>query len=301
LNARFGGVHLQASARFGILDPRSQRLQIAGVIQDPIQVIAPLIWFDIFQLWMVGPNPGADGRPGALWFAGFGPGRENTRSLVPGWYGGIGPRIGLAYTPDNKTTFRTAFGRSFARVTAVQGSGHFAGFIGQYVFDNSTQGVQPTFKLDGGLPAYKLPPSIDPAFSNGNSVDYWQGQEATRAPENLFWTFTMQRQVASNMVLEAGYNANIGTHLQTGLLNLDQVPTAIFNQLVSQLGPTAALNLLRGDINAPAAKSAGINALTAKVYCPISRQPELKHAAVKIAKAELGLDHHRCSNTHGRE
>src|SRR5262249_38481217 len=34
------------------------------------------------------PNPGADGRPGALWFAGFGPGRENTRSLVPGWYGG---------------------------------------------------------------------------------------------------------------------------------------------------------------------------------------------------------------------
>ncbi len=32
---------------------------------------------------------------------------------------------------------------------------------------------------------------------------------------------------------------------------------------------------------------AGINALTTPAYCPISRQPELKHAAVKILKAEL--------------
>ena len=39
---------------------------------------------------------------------GFGEGRENRRSLVPGWYGGIGPRIGLAYSPDNKTTMRAA-------------------------------------------------------------------------------------------------------------------------------------------------------------------------------------------------
>src|SRR5439155_24872238 len=33
--------------------------------------------------------------------------------------------------------------------------------------------------------------------------------------------------------------------------------------------------------------SAGINAVTAKVYCPVSKQPELKHAAVRIARAEL--------------
>ena len=32
---------------------------------------------------------------------------------------------------------------------------------------NASQGVQPTFKLDEGLPPYKLPPAIDPAFSNG--------------------------------------------------------------------------------------------------------------------------------------
>ena len=32
---------------------------------------------------------------------------------------------------------------------------------------------------------------------------------------------------------------------------------------------------------------AGVNALTTPAYCPTSRQPELKHAAVKILKAEL--------------
>src|SRR5262249_57757851 len=41
------------------------------------------------------PNPGADGRPGALVFAGYGTGRQNTRSLAPNWYGGTGaPRAG---------------------------------------------------------------------------------------------------------------------------------------------------------------------------------------------------------------
>ena len=32
---------------------------------------------------------------------------------------------------------------------------------------------------------------------------------------------------------------------------------------------------------------AGVNALTTSAYCPDSKQPELKHAAVKILRAEL--------------
>ncbi len=32
---------------------------------------------------------------------------------------------------------------------------------------------------------------------------------------------------------------------------------------------------------------AGVNALTTSAYCPLSKQPELKHAAVKVLKAEL--------------
>ena len=32
---------------------------------------------------------------------------------------------------------------------------------------------------------------------------------------------------------------------------------------------------------------AGVNALTTSAFCPDSKQPELKHAAVKILKAEM--------------
>lgn len=204
------------------------------------------------------PNPAANGRLGALRFAGFGDGRENTRALVPGWYGGFGPRLGMSYSLNDKTVIRAGAGRSFSRVTAVQGSGHFAGFIGQYQFTNTTNGVQPTFKLDEGLPAYKLPPQLDPSFSNGNTIDWWQGQEAVRAPENLFWTFSMQRQLSSNTVIEAIYNANVGTHLQTGLINVNQTPTAYLNSFIQQYGPTQALNLLVANVTSATAKAANI-------------------------------------------
>ncbi len=204
------------------------------------------------------PNPAAGGIPGALWFAGFGEGRENTRSLVPGWYGGIGPRLGIAWAADSKTTIRMGYGRSFSKVTAVQGSGHFAGFIGQYTFQSLNQGITPAFRLDQGLPAYPLPPQINPSFSNGNNVEYWQGQEATRAPEQNSWTFSIQRQVGRNTVLEGSYSGVAGSRLQTGLLNMNQVPTPIFNDLVTRFGGAQALNILRADISSPVAAGAGI-------------------------------------------
>jgi assimilatory nitrate reductase catalytic subunit len=39
--------------------------------------------------------------------------------------------------------------------------------------------------------------------------------------------------------------------------------------------------------SATGVRSAGINALTSSAFCPISKQPELKHAAVKLLRAEL--------------
>jgi hypothetical protein len=204
------------------------------------------------------PNPKVNNYPGALRFAGFGPGRENRRSLVPGWYGGIGPRAGIAFAPNDKTALRAAFGRSFSKVTVVSGSGHFAGFIGQYVFDSTDSGVTRLYNWDNGLPPYPLPPLIDPSFSNNNNIDYWQPQDAARAPETYYWTFSIQRQLASSMVLEVGYNATVGSHLQTGLVNLNQVPTAVWNNYVSRLGVTGAAALFRAQATSQLARDNGI-------------------------------------------
>ena len=123
------------------------------------------------------PNPAVNGYPGALIFAGEGPGREGKRSLIPAYYGAMAPRLSAAYSLNNKTTFRGGVGRSFGRVTVISGTSHFAGFIGQYEFLNGDSGVTPTFLLDQGLPSYPLPPQINPSFSNnlGSRLLEWKG------------------------------------------------------------------------------------------------------------------------------
>ncbi len=78
------------------------------------------------------PNPAVNNYPGALIFAGTGTGRTGQSSLIPGWYGAWGPRLGLAYALNSKTTIRAGAARSFSRVTVVASSSHYAGFIGQY-------------------------------------------------------------------------------------------------------------------------------------------------------------------------
>ena len=103
-----------------------------------------------------------------------------------------------------------------------------------------------------------MPPRIDPTFSNNNNVDHWQLSDAVRAPENLYWTFSVQRQISSGTVLEATYNATIGSRLQTSLVNINQVPTALMTNLVRQYGAVQAQNILRADISSALAVSSGI-------------------------------------------
>jgi hypothetical protein len=70
------------------------------------------------------PNPGADNRLGALIYAGSGEGRQGSRQLADAWFGGFGPRIGFAYSVNDKTVVRMNFARSFSLVTTTTGSTH---------------------------------------------------------------------------------------------------------------------------------------------------------------------------------
>jgi hypothetical protein len=203
-------------------------------------------------------NPAVNGFPGALRFAGFGQGRENVRALVPPWNGGWGPRLGFAYSLNEKTTIRAGAGRSFSRVAVVGSSGHFAGFIGQYAFASPNNGVTPAFRVDEGMPAYTLPPRIDPSFQNNQNVDFWNGQDATRAPENYTWTLSVQRQLSQNLVFEANYNASVGSHLVANNLNMNQIPKETYDGLVNRFGAVEANNILRAQVTAAGPVGAGI-------------------------------------------
>jgi hypothetical protein len=204
------------------------------------------------------PNPAVNDYPGALVFAGDGPGREGKRSLFPGYYGALAPRVSFAYSANDKTIFRGGVGRSFGRVTVVQGSSHFAGFIGQYVFASADAGVTPAFNLDQGLPAYPLPPLIDPAFSNNNDVDWFNGRAASRPATYDNWTVSVQRELRKSLTVELDYNGVYGSNLQAGLLNPNQVPMSVVNDLIARFGPTGARDLLNSNITSAAAVAAGI-------------------------------------------
>jgi len=204
------------------------------------------------------PNPAVNNYPGALVFAGEGDGREGTRSLIPGYYGSWAPRLSGAFSVNDKTTIRGGVGRSFGRVTVIASSSHFAGFIGQYEFLNSDSGVTPTFLLDRGLPAYPLPPRIDPSFSNNTNVDYWNGKQALLPATYDTWTMSVQRELLRGMTLEVDYNGSKGSNLQANLVNLNQVPLSVVNDLIGRFGAAGAVALLNSQITSATAVAAGI-------------------------------------------
>ena len=52
------------------------------------------------------PNPTAGGIPGAVLFAGSGTGRQGSRTLADSYFGAWGPRLGFAYSWNEKTVIR---------------------------------------------------------------------------------------------------------------------------------------------------------------------------------------------------
>jgi len=196
------------------------------------------------------PNAGAGGRLGALLFAGTGQGRAGTRSLADSYWKAFGPHIGFAYNMNSRTVIRGNYARSYGAVTTVTGSTHFLGFVQIAGYGSSNGGLTPTFNYKDGMPFWPKPPFIDPTFANGNSPSWWQNSEATHPPTNDSWTVSIQRQLGGNLLIETAYNGLVGSHLQAGLLNLNQVLFSAFQQY--------GRALLSSSITSPAAQAAGL-------------------------------------------
>jgi hypothetical protein len=113
-----------------------------------------------------------------------------------------------------------------------------------------TSGIDPAYLFKNGIPPYPIPPFIDPSFGNGNSVPWWQGKEATTPPATETWTLSIQRQLPRNTLVEFAYNGLAGAHLQSSLLNYNQVPYSAFY--------TYGRDILNRNINDPLVVAAGI-------------------------------------------
>lgn len=168
------------------------------------------------------PNPGAGGIPGAVLFAGSGPGRVGSRTLADSYFRAFGPRIGFAYSHDQKLVFRGSYARSYGPLMAVSGSTHNMGFTLTQTFPNPNNGISPAYLMNQGMPPWTAPPFINPSVSNGTAVSWWQGAETTHPPTFDSFNFSIQRQLSSNMLMEVAYNGAAGSHLQAQLLDYNQ-------------------------------------------------------------------------------
>lgn len=204
------------------------------------------------------PNPGAGGRLGASEFAGEGPGRTGRSSLYDAWPWGISPRFGLVYSVNADMVVRLSGARTFGSVKNTGGSSHWHGFIGGYNVTAPGFPESSAFNLDDGWPEWPEPPFLVPETLNGSSIPYWQPYDAGRLPEYYSWTLNVQRQLPGRFLIEAGYNAQLGRHLTTNLLSLNQVAPEIFYGFVDRYGPAGAIALMDSRMDSAIAREAGI-------------------------------------------
>jgi carboxypeptidase family protein len=204
------------------------------------------------------PNPAADGRLGASEFAGDGQGRTGERTMYDAWPWGFSPRVGAVYTINSETVARLSAARTFGSVKNTGGSSHWNGFIGGYNVTAPALPASSAFNWDQGWPAWPQPPFLVPQTLNGSSIPYWQPYDSGRIPEYYTWTLNLQRQLPGRFMVEAGYNAQLGRHLTTNLLSLNQVDPQIFYGFVQQYGPAGAINLMNSRMDSTLARQANI-------------------------------------------
>ncbi|HEU4690311.1 MAG TPA: hypothetical protein VFS23_18200, partial [Vicinamibacterales bacterium] len=201
------------------------------------------------------PNPGAGNIPGALIFAGSGPGRTGNRKFSESpdkdaW----GPRAGFAYRLGDRNAIRGGYGIYYSGVAFGQGGLPTVGFQSNLLAPNLSNGVNPAFYLDDGFPAdrVRFPPFIDPAFANGTAPLAVTPNGLT-LPRWQNWSVTYQRQISGNTMLGLSYIGNHGTRLPHNAATLG-VDANMNNPSVLALGAT----VLQSNINSAAAQGAGI-------------------------------------------
>ena len=195
------------------------------------------------------PNPAAGGIPGAHIFG-------NDAVTPPLDKNMWGPRFGLAYQLNNKTNIRTGFGIMYAQTHAHAagalqfGNGFQAGFTAQQNVPSPDNGITAAFELDSGWPAFTgTVPNMDPGLNVNGLADFMNQDAGTQSYTQAF-TFNIQRQIMTDIVLDIAYVGQISHRLPANLEHLNQVPSSFLS-----LGNT--LNL---PIDSPEARAAGIQA-----------------------------------------
>ncbi len=192
-------------------------------------------------------NPAAGNRPGALQFAGNGTDSCHCGSPVKTYYGAVGPRVGLAFAPNPKTSIRAGFAIMYAHGNGTSGRGGGRNGLGQLGYNatpsfNSVLGngapaffwssvgtlpaVYASNVPQGGLPAYQKPPFFDPTLNTGycsgpgclaagGAITYGDPNIGGRPPAFNNYPFSVQQAFTNSLTMTFAYTGSQGHYLPT--------------------------------------------------------------------------------------
>ncbi len=168
------------------------------------------------------PNPNAGGAPGAFLFEGSGPGKCNCQ-FAKNYPWAFGPRVGGAYSIDDKTVIRVGWGLIYGSTSVNPLGINTAGIVNTNAVGSPGLGT-PAMTLAGGIPANDIPtwpvfnPGVAPISPSGNqALPAGVGlldPNAGRPPRQNQWSIGIQREITRNVVVEASYVGSRGVWWQ---------------------------------------------------------------------------------------
>jgi hypothetical protein len=158
------------------------------------------------------PNPGAGGIPGAYTYFGTGPGRNGQTRPQDIYTKAFGPRIGFAYSINDKTVIRGGYGIFYEPLK----EGSFADQDGLGFFNKQT--ISPTnggpIQIDNGVTRiFPLSGPFTPDGQNGSNGVILVPANSGRPADVQTWNLDIQRQITSNLMVSIAYVGSKGTHL----------------------------------------------------------------------------------------
>ena len=223
-------------------------------------------------------NPAVGGYPGALVFAGDGPNSCGCRTPINTYHGALGPRVGVAYSLNERTVVRTAYGINYSRRGAVGGRAGARNGTGTLGFSAnpsfpSPNGFDPSYNWNTGVPSYPAPPFFDSTLNTGfvtgrgtgGGVTYGDPEIGGRPPRYQNWNAGLQYALARTMTVGATYAGSKGDFLGSstgrGLYanQLDPRFLVLGNLLTQQATPAniAAAQAIVPGVNLPYAGFSG--------------------------------------------